>query len=104
MGEVTGDKISVDKLSPETVLQLPTLQDDKVTLPMMERPVQVVAAKSELDDINYILPEYRSNARRRSQEELDKIKKYHAENAQKFKVVFEVNVTDEQVETKENEN
>jgi hypothetical protein len=37
------------------------------------------------DDLNYILPEYRKNARRRSQEEIDQIKQYHIENFKKFK-------------------
>ena len=33
-----------------------------------------------------MLPEYRVNARKRSQDEFEKIKKYHQENYQKFNV------------------
>ena len=56
----------------------------------------------EEDDLNYILPEYRVNARRRSQDEIERIKKYHQENYKKFSIILQME-NENQLDTKEDE-
>lgn len=40
--------------------------------------------KEDFEEEDYVLPEYRQNARRRTKEEVDELKKYNQKNLKKF--------------------